>query len=513
MNSSNVLADIGDKSEYVVQKDENAWRIVFNLTKSYKKASQVDNLVVYPGDRFIISDEGIVVTRDGKEIFYTSFNFSRINKQKTKSEKKSQHQLPVDEEQTKVQNKKQPQTALNEKSSREVQFVSMTIEERFKQVVRLVNNGYYEINFPDNLDTEDIHIEDIIPEKYSYVTIVKDAEKFRKNKRGRTVAIEDNYFDILRRRPDGTFSSIFSGKKYNGSYKPVNGYLLKLEQPNYDFEDLGNPIINPNVDPGGYNNEMAIRSLYGKLVSKFILEYLGEDSIIDETFFYSIIARESSFDPNAVSWFGTRGLCMVTGETVLHILEENKDTLDDVYRERNIKLAQFNSDVITGDYELPNFDNKHMEFLVELGDFIPVGREVKLSTNGRKSSLKGLGTKLYDPEISILLALNYLKSLEDVFSFVKDKQFRRDLITVSYNMGRGIPRYIVKKDSSVRDLSGLISRLNDVANRTGMFKDTDLFAGLLTHNKITEAKDYVKAINRFDRELRKDSQDYAIASN
>lgn len=514
MNSSAVFADMWAKNEHVVQKDENAWRIVFNLTKSYKKASYVDNLVVYSWDIFIISDEWIIVTRDWKEIFKTLFN--EENKEKKRSEPKS-YKSPkdavVDRQTTEIPADELSNSTLNEKRSIKEYFSSMTIEERFFQLTSPVSDWYYKIKFPDNLDTDDIFIEDIIPEKYTFVTIFKDTERFYKNKNWRVLTSVDNYFDILRRNIDWTFSSIFSWKKYNGPYKPENWYLLKLESFNQEFQDLSNPIISPNLDSGWYNNEMVIRSLYGELVSKNILEFFWEDSVIDETFFYSIIARESSFDPNSVSWFWTRWLCMVTWNTVLHILEENKNTLDRSYREINPELAEFNSSVISWEYEIPDFDNKYEEFLVEPWDFIPVWKEIKLPEKWEKRSINWIGIKLYDPKISILLALNYLKSLEDIFSFINDKKLKRDLIAVSYNMWRWIPRYIVRNDPSISDISWLIFRLQELVNRTGMFKDTDLYEGILTNNKIEEVVNYVEAVNGFDRDSRKNTQDYTLALN
>lgn len=551
----------GDWKEYIVKQDENAWRIVFNQTKSYKIAANFNLVKIRPGDIFLFSDTEIKVTRNWK----TRFNIVLDNKSITNSqiietksveqvlpentsipavleEKKEPEEQEIPEnnniplviepeksvsdiveelvenivETQVIENvseesipliktsikreedilvpKKQEIPVLDIKKEQEISydfFMSLPKEVRFHLVTKEVKDWYYEINFPNKELANKVTVDDIIPDKFWQTYLIKDKENYYiDEKTWKRKLKRDAYFNVLWRDENWVFHSLFSWKKYKRDIVIIDWYLIKPF--NQKFKEIKDHKFDKRISPSPYNNEIIIKNLYWSLIRELIEANFPDEADIYEDFFYSIIARESAFDPNAISPTNTRWLWMITRRTIIDILLRNTRELEKL---KALDLTRFNWDVASWDYSLEKLEEEDYNFIFVLNDFIPVWRNISLYKDWEKHRLKGIDTKLYLPETSIPVSINYLRYLRSQFSFMEESNFKRQVIAVSYNAGPWIIKYILKHDKSIKDIDSLIVVLKEVASEEDKFNGK--FKGILTLAKVDEVEGYVKSINRF----------------
>ena len=223
-----------------------------------------------------------------------------------------------------------------------------------------------------------------------------------------------NYFDIaIKSPPLNTFNSAFKWDVYDQIV--INDWYL-IKPKNILINKETTTIFKSDSafiwDKIAYENEIIIRSFYSEMI-KNLWNSFKKSSVIDENFIYSILAQESRFDPNAISYTKARWLAQLTEETMVWLISKNEWVKTHL---RNLKK-----------------DTNLWDFLVTKKDLIETSRELNINKVDGEYNFNWVDTELYHPETSIKLCVNYLMYLEKTFDDVENKELRKDLIRASYN--------------------------------------------------------------------------------
>jgi hypothetical protein len=111
--------------------------------------------------------------------------------------------------------------------------------------------------------------------------------------------------------------------------------------------------------------------------------------------------------------------------------------------------------------------------------------------------LKWINTKMYVPETSFHLSLNYLRYLESQFTFIDDKNFRKEVIVMSYNMWPWIIKYILTHDKTLTNRKKLLLSLKEIILEEEKFNW--IFKWKLTLAKFNEVKWYLISVMKFNK--------------
>lgn len=324
-------------------------------------------------------------------------------------------------------------------------FMNLSISQRFEKITTATKDWYFIIDFNKNFDKKTakilerkVSINDIIPSQYNSCEVIVDTEAKVWRKWKKKIA-HKNYFDVVSRNELNEFDSKLSWRKYNSTIIK-DWYAIKPFIK--DFKDFDNTLVNKDTKHPALKvaleNEIFIRNMYWKQISWYIEKYFKSKwSVIDENFFYSLLKQESHFDPNALSHTWTRWLWMITLDTTLWIIRENKRLL----KNENFMKA-----------------NPWIEDLLIINMDSITGNEKFEKYNHSKWWFHWVDTQFYNPEKSIKLSLSFLMNIEKSLSFIKDPELKKDAILATYN-GWTIIRSILKDDPNIDSWSKLKSKL------------------------------------------------------
>lgn len=314
-------------------------------------------------------------------------------------------------------------------------FMKLSISERFEKITKVWKDWYFIIDFNQNFDKKTakilekkININDIIPEEFNSCEVMINTE-IRVWSKWRKKIAHKNYFDIVNREDWEEFDSKFAWRKYK---KTLVKNLYAIKPFNKDFKTFEDTIIDKNSKyrtlQVAYENEQLIRNMYWEQITSFIDKYFkNKSSVIDESFFYSLLKQESSFDPNALSPTWTRWLGMITLDTALWIMKNNKWLLNN---KSFMKDNPWIEDMLITNMDSITWDEKFEKY------------------NQTRWWFHWVDTQFYNPENSIKLSLSFLMNIESSLSFIKDPELKKDAILATYN-GWTIVRSILKKDSNI----------------------------------------------------------------
>lgn len=193
-----------------------------------------------------------------------------------------------------------------------------------------------------------------------------------------------------------------------------------IEERRKNIKTIFDPESPIPGDKIAYKHEIELRHQYGDIISQYIKTYC-KWSIIDEEFLYWVLARESRFDPNARSYTWVKWLWQITEDTILTIA--------------NINQAKAKN----------NPDEKHFYISDEIRIFQPPKKKWekwKYKVN-EKEALK--------PMNQIKMVVSYLQYLEELFSHVKSKTFKTELIITAYNLWPGKTQKILAKTWNIQN--------------------------------------------------------------
>lgn len=438
---SQILKDwlINEFYIHTVDKWENLWRIIYNRTWFSISDQNIQEVKIKVWDEVIFVNDYIIL-RDKSWVYFRM----KINKYEQFNVKKNKVQVKKEIE-NKISKKSEKKENI-ETDSEELEyenFLKLSVEERFKLVTIPSNNWYLKINFPNKTLASKVSINDIIPEEYKYCHVVRDREiKIKWWEK-----VEKNYFDIAQRNSNNQFESIFEWKQYD---KIIinNWFLIKPTnyEINYDIKTIYNKDDNDVSKQNVANNEIIIRNIYWELINE-ITSKIKQPTSINSDFVYAIIAEESKFNPNAISYTWVRGLWQIQEATLADILIRNK----------NWRL----------DEQIKNWENLEDIFLYN-DQLIETKRELIVTNNKWKINYSWVDTELYHPEISIKSTINYLLFLESLFDDVKNLTLRRHLIAASYNMWatwlKNLIKDFWKKPKSLRELIWILKHNEEPRN-------------------------------------------------
>lgn len=196
------------------------------------------------------------------------------------------------------------------------------------------------------------------------------------------------YFEINDKKED---TPKISKKTPNKVKKTINKKESKKWPLRTDtIFDWNSPI---KWDKIAYDYEVKFRNKFYTLIKKLVNKYL-KWSVISENLIYSIIAKESQFNPSSKSYTWVRWLAQIT-----------QDTIETVYNINNAKVKknQKNNDLyITSEITSKNWEIDYKKALNET--------------------------------YQLKLMISYLIYLESLFEKVKNKDLKIDLIILSYNL-------------------------------------------------------------------------------
>lgn len=203
--------------------------------------------------------------------------------------------------------------------------------------------------------------------------------------------------------------------------------------------DKDSPIL---WDQIAYKNEVETRKLYGKNITTLINTFC-KWSIIDESFLYGVIARESRFDKNARSHTWVRGLGQITMDTAESIVALN--------------TAKVKND--------------------------PKNAALHITDSLKNKNGELIRSKVLHPLNQLKLTISYLLHLESLFQDIGDNNFKTELIITSYNLWPGKTQNILGKYKHVKDWSWLKLALKEEARK-----------GKISKWKFKEITEYVPAV-------------------
>lgn len=203
--------------------------------------------------------------------------------------------------------------------------------------------------------------------------------------------------------------------------------------------DKDSPLL---WDKIAYKNEIKIRKLYWKIVT-YLIDIYCQWSLIDESFLYGMIARESRFDKNARSPTGVKGLGQITSDTIETIININ------IAKTRNNPAAWdlYISDILRG-------------------------------ANGKTDR-----NKVLEPLNQIKLTISYLLYLESLFSHIENEEFKKKLIITSYNLWPWKTQEVLSKYNHIQDWKWLKKSLQQ-----------EVVSGKISNWKLNEINNYVPAV-------------------
>lgn len=194
-----------------------------------------------------------------------------------------------------------------------------------------------------------------------------------------------------------------------------------------------------------YQAEMKIKQAYGEQVHQLFQKY-GKWSVVDEWFLYWIIAKESRFETNARSQRWVTWLCQITQNTLRAIIRLNKQSVSDNPESMDLYVTSWLLD--------------------------------KKWNINKKASLEPLN--------QMKLAMSYLFYLEDKFSYIKNPDFRKEVMLTAYNVGEWKVESILKKYPWIDDWAWLKVALQADVKKWGLsrwkFKEVTNYVLSVLHN-------------------------------
>ncbi len=395
---------------HTIKTWENLWRIIFNKTWKSFDEKDLKNIKISPWDKIIFWKDKITIQSQNWKIYYLNYEpkpQTQNKKPKKIQEISSEKIIPT----VKIEEKTFKDSKIDfDKDISYENFLKLSKENRLKLITIPSDNWYLKIKFPNKDLALKVKIDDIIPDSYNCAEVIRDKE-YLTNKKTRAKL---NYFDIaIKSPPLNTFNSAFKWDVYDQIV--INDWYL-IKPKNILINKETSTIFKSDSafiwDKIAYENEIIIRSFYSEMI-KNLWNSFKKSSVIDENFIYSILAQESRFDPNAISYTKARWLAQLTEETMVWLISKNEWVKTHL---RNLKK-----------------DTNLWDFLVTKKDLIETSRELNINKVDGEYNFNWVDTELYHPETSIKLCVNYLMYLEKTFDDVENKELRKDLIRASYN--------------------------------------------------------------------------------
>lgn len=161
--------------------------------------------------------------------------------------------------------------------------------------------------------------------------------------------------------------------------------------------DWNSPLKQDKIN---FENEKKIRDAYWDIIKNYIDIYC-KWSVIDEGLFYWIMARESKFDPKAISHTWVKWLSQLTKDTIKTVANINE-----IRRSKNKETSDFYivDDIIT-------WKTKNKDWFYDI--------------NMSKALL---------PINQIKLAISFLLYLDKLFSDIPNIELKKTLIITAYNL-------------------------------------------------------------------------------
>lgn len=210
--------------------------------------------------------------------------------------------------------------------------------------------------------------------------------------------------------------------------------------------DKDSPLL---WDKIAYKNETEIRKKYWKKITQLVDKYC-KWRMIDESFLYWVIARESRFDNNAKSHTWVKWLGQITNDTLKTLINIHEAKL-----KNNPEMSEL---YITDELKKSGKKDKKWNYPLNYDEALKPLNQIKLT-------------------------LSYLMYLEEMFIEVKNNDFKTELIIMSYNLGPWKTQEILEKHKWLKNWDWL---------KTALQKETNNWK--ISLSKLKEVKDYVPSV-------------------
>lgn len=224
---------------------------------------------------------------------------------------------------------------------------------------------------------------------------------------------------------------------------------VKITETIFDKES---PLL---WDKIAYKHEIEVRKSYWDKITELVNKHC-KWSIIDENFLYWVMARESRFDKKATSYTWVKWLWQLTSDTILTVANINE-----------AKARKY---------------PEHNDFYIsdEIRTWVPPKKKKDI-WHYKVNKLKA-----QNPVNQIKLTTSYLMYLEDLFSDVKDKNFKTELIITSYNLWPWKTKEIYDNYKWVKNWEWLKQALERAHNKWEISKE-----------KLKEVVEYVPKVKEY----------------
>lgn len=251
----------------------------------------------------------------------------------------------------------------------------------------------------------------------------------------------------------------------------MNGKNKKQENKDTDEQqettktifDKNSPLL---WDKIAYRHEIEIRKTYWDKITYIVNKYC-KWSLIDESFLYWVFARESRFDKKAVSHTWVKWLWQLTNDTILAIANINE-----------AKARKY-----------PDYSDFYISDEVRIWVKPKNKKDVWHYKVNQVNALK--------PINQIKLTISYLMYLEDLFSDVKDKNFKTELIITSYNLWPWKTKEIYDNYKWVKNWEWLKKALEIAHNKWEISKEK--LKEVLEY--VPKVKEYIKLASLLNRKV------------
>lgn len=406
------------------------------------------------GDMITLGDDNILIYRDRKLIKEIDISFMKGQSVVKNLKPKDSWWVEHDND--------TPETRLKPSQAYEDLLAVKDPKERFEMVTEPVNMWYFKINFNKMLKyapytaeqlsllARTLTLNDILPpDKMSCIIM--------KNIRWVDAVKPNNYFDVVFRWTDWSFSKNWSIKRgINNPYKfPIisNWYIIKpfniKEQDLVDAQIFSsnskNKLWAGEVEAFG-KNEQIIRTFYWDEIVSIASRNIDVNptTVIDVDLLYAMMARESKFNPNAISRTQVRGLGQVQQNVIAEMLYDNSVA---------IRKWLWKADHLFDVSDILNIWNP-----------LKYNRVKNKATGWYEYRLAWIDSKLYLPETWIRAMSNNLMNMEEDLSNILPnwdsytELFKRQIILASYNWW-SIIQYTLLTHPNIRERSALSNQL------------------------------------------------------
>lgn len=225
-----------------------------------------------------------------------------------------------------------------------------------------------------------------------------------------------------------------------------------IEERRKNIKTVFDPESPLNHDQINYKNEMNFRMVYWEIVTNLINNFC-KWSIIDEEFFYWVLARESKFDENAISPTWVKWLGQITIDTFKTLVN---------YHETKLKTNPNMSELYVTS-AVTQWNKKDKRWFYNIN---------------QKESLRGIN--------QIKFTISYLLYLENLFKDITNKELKWDIIITAYNLWPKRTQDTIKNHKNVLNWEWLKRALEDEANKW-----------IITPKKLKEVTTYVPSVNKY----------------